>query len=231
MAALEVLALDEATPQIVAPQSGDTYSLPRSAAMAAGATFGWSTDTILKRNAAGVLDLSNGTNPTGLLINNTTDGGSNYERFKLWWNSNVMTLSGEASGAGSTTRNMEIYPGLLTNAGIKFTNNSTASVVDYYTRTVHNFYEDADLKFSIGKNNIYPNHASGNVALGLNSAGGGWKGVVGQELSADPSDPAEGMHVLWQSDGTGSGDDGDILIKITAGGVTKTVTLVDFSAF
>ena len=32
------------------------------------------------------------------------------------------------------------------------------------------------------------------------------------------------------SDGTDSGDDGDIMIKITAGGVTKTVTLVDFSA-
>ena len=51
------------------------------------------------------------------------------------------------------------------------------------------------------------------------------------ELSADPSDPIEGNSVLWQSDGTGSGDDGDIMIKITAGTVTKTITLVDFSAF
>lgn len=50
------------------------------------------------------------------------------------------------------------------------------------------------------------------------------------ELSADPSDPDEGKSVLWQSDGTGSGDDGDIMIKITAGGVTKTTTLIDFSA-
>lgn len=49
------------------------------------------------------------------------------------------------------------------------------------------------------------------------------------ELSADPSDPDEGKSVLWQSDGTGSGDDGDIMIKITAGGVTKTATLIDFS--
>jgi hypothetical protein len=51
----------------------------------------------------------------------------------------------------------------------------------------------------------------------------------GVELSADPSDPSEGHYVLWQSDGTGSGDDGDIMIKITAGAVTKTGTLVDFS--
>lgn len=50
------------------------------------------------------------------------------------------------------------------------------------------------------------------------------------ELSADPSDPDEGQCVIWQSDGTGSGDDGDVMAKITAGGVTKTATLIDFSA-
>ena len=50
------------------------------------------------------------------------------------------------------------------------------------------------------------------------------------ERSADPSDPAEGKMIIWQSDGTATGDDGDILIKITAGSVTKTVTIVDFSA-
>jgi hypothetical protein len=49
------------------------------------------------------------------------------------------------------------------------------------------------------------------------------------ELSADPSDPAEGYAVMWMSDGTGAGDDGDVLLKITAGGATKTATLVDFS--
>jgi|GEM_PF-4497088 len=50
------------------------------------------------------------------------------------------------------------------------------------------------------------------------------------ELSADPSDPAEGRSTLWQSDGTGAGDDGDIMMKITAGSTTKTATLIDFSA-
>jgi hypothetical protein len=51
-----------------------------------------------------------------------------------------------------------------------------------------------------------------------------------QEQSADPTDPAEGMAVLWMSDGTGSGDDGDVILKITAGGATKSTTLADFSA-
>jgi len=54
--------------------------------------------------------------------------------------------------------------------------------------------------------------------------------IAFREKSSDPSDPAEGRSVLWMSDGTGSGDDGDIMMKITAGGSTKTVTLVDFSA-
>lgn len=49
------------------------------------------------------------------------------------------------------------------------------------------------------------------------------------ELSADPADPVEGSYVKWQSDGTGSGDDGDIMIKITSGGSTKTTTIIDFS--
>jgi hypothetical protein len=50
------------------------------------------------------------------------------------------------------------------------------------------------------------------------------------EQSADPADPAEGATILWQSDGTGFGDDGDVIVKITSGGVTKTHTLIDFSA-
>lgn len=47
--------------------------------------------------------------------------------------------------------------------------------------------------------------------------------------SADPADPDEGYAVLWVSDGTDSGDAGDVMMKITAGS-TKTHTLVDFSA-
>jgi hypothetical protein len=52
-----------------------------------------------------------------------------------------------------------------------------------------------------------------------------------RELSADPADPDEGSMVMWMSNGVGvSGDDGDIMLKITAGATTKTITLVDFSA-
>ena len=52
----------------------------------------------------------------------------------------------------------------------------------------------------------------------------------GYEKSSDPSTLTSG-YVIWQSDGTGSGDDGDIMIKINDGSTTKTITLVDFSTF
>lgn len=50
------------------------------------------------------------------------------------------------------------------------------------------------------------------------------------ELSSDPSDPSEGSCILWVGDGTGTGDDGDVIIKGRAGGVVKTSILFDHSA-
>jgi len=78
--------------------------------------------------------------------------------------------------------------------------------------------------------------AAGRVDINASDGGGG-DGTLscavqgGPDLSADPSDPGNGSYVMWQSDGTGSGDDGDIMLKITdSGGTTKTITLVDYSA-
>lgn len=50
------------------------------------------------------------------------------------------------------------------------------------------------------------------------------------ERSTDPPKPAEGKSVIWQSDGTGLGDDGDVMIASTAGGVTNYSVLFDHSA-
>ena len=49
------------------------------------------------------------------------------------------------------------------------------------------------------------------------------------ELSADPSAPSEGVGVLWISDGTGSGSDGDLMYRRTAGAVTTTYNLSSVS--
>lgn len=48
------------------------------------------------------------------------------------------------------------------------------------------------------------------------------------ERSTDPADPPEGRAVIWMSDGAGAGDDGDIMIKVTAGGSTATAKLSDY---
>jgi len=48
--------------------------------------------------------------------------------------------------------------------------------------------------------------------------------------STDPADPPNGETVIWMSDGTGLGDEGDFMMKITVDGVTKTIILVDYSA-
>lgn len=50
------------------------------------------------------------------------------------------------------------------------------------------------------------------------------------EKSADPAEPGEGECVIWMSDGTGKGDDGDVLIASKGGGITKYGTLFDHSA-
>ena len=54
--------------------------------------------------------------------------------------------------------------------------------------------------------------------------------IGGIERSADPTEPAEGYYVIWMSDGTGKGDDGDVMIASQAGGTTNYATLFDHSA-
>lgn len=48
-------------------------------------------------------------------------------------------------------------------------------------------------------------------------------------LSADPADPDPGEAVMWLSDGTGTGDAGDVFLKVNIGGTTKTLKIFDYS--
>lgn len=54
-------------------------------------------------------------------------------------------------------------------------------------------------------------------------------GVLTLREQAEPADPSEGVAVLWCSNGTGTGDPGDLMYKTREGGAVKTTTLVDFS--
>lgn len=58
----------------------------------------------------------------------------------------------------------------------------------------------------------------------------GFAPLILAERSSDPSKPAEGYMILWMSDGTGYGDDGDLIIAARAGGVVRVGILWDFSA-
>ena len=49
------------------------------------------------------------------------------------------------------------------------------------------------------------------------------------ERSSDPSEPATGEAVIWVSDGTGKGDDGDVLVASNIGGDANWGTLFDHS--
>lgn len=74
-----------------------------------------------------------------------------------------------------------------------------------------------------------------NNSIKLGASGAVWSELWVQnisllERSSDPSEPAEGYAVIWMSDGTGKGDDGDVLIASKAGGTTKWGTLFDHSA-
>ena len=50
------------------------------------------------------------------------------------------------------------------------------------------------------------------------------------ERSSDPTEPTAGHAVIWMSDGTGKGADGDVLIASNPAGTTYYNTLFDHSA-
>ena len=45
------------------------------------------------------------------------------------------------------------------------------------------------------------------------------------ERGTDPAKPANGNCIIWMSDGTGLGDDGDVICGITDGGGTSKYTI------
>jgi hypothetical protein len=80
MAAFEVLALDTATPQIRAPGSADTYSMPRALAMSVGAL----TTAVSPMSIAATYNNAGVTFP-GALVINVTDTASNAASLLMDW--------------------------------------------------------------------------------------------------------------------------------------------------
>lgn len=78
-----------------------TAYLGTSLVVATTGTIGFSTDTILARDAANILALRNGTNPQTFVTYNTYTDASNYERFRITWSSNRAYLITGAAGTGT----------------------------------------------------------------------------------------------------------------------------------
>jgi len=184
----------------------------------------------LKNNTTGFLNLANGAsalsknisgnyniaNGYGVLSNNTTGDGNIAN--------GVLTLGYNTTG--SFNLGAGYSAGRYTSDGSANATGSYNFFLGAYTRAL----ADGDTnELVLGYNAIGAGSNSvtlGNTSVTKTVIRGA---IIGTERSSDPADPAEGTYALWQSNGTGSGDDGDILIKITAGGTTKTATLVDFS--
>jgi len=184
-------------------------------------------DTRLYRDAAGTLALRNGANAQTFNIYNTFTDATDFERGFLKWDTNVFTIGTDAGGSGGTARVTKILLGGNVNTFLSADNAGSSSRAVLSGQGAIEFATSGTTRVLFGNTNIIP--ASGlSIDLGAPS-GFGWASLSIKERNADPSDPNEGHSVMWQSDGTGSGDDGDIMMKITAGGVTKTATIVDFS--
>lgn len=92
---------------------GATSVLGTTYALASAASFGWSTDLKLWRDAAAILSIQNGTNAQNLYIYNTwSSAGANYERGFIAWNkiANQLHIGTEAGGTG-TARQLVLNSG------------------------------------------------------------------------------------------------------------------------
>lgn len=169
-----------------------------------------------------LIEKKRGTNAQLMNIYGTFTDASNYERLAVGYDSGntEFTILGEKAGTGARRDirlgNDLVFLKAAGSTGVEL--NGWNGLVDFQYRGV--------TRFTLTETAFYPSSASWTLGIDGNGWGGLWLG----EQAADPSNPTEGNSVIWQSNGTGSGDDGDIMMKITAGGVTKTVTIVDFSA-
>jgi len=78
-------------------------------------------DVMLRRDAANMLALRNGTNAQAFNVYNTFTDASNYERLSASWVSNVMQITTQAAGTG-TLRAMEINAGTYLNLNVNGSN-------------------------------------------------------------------------------------------------------------
>jgi len=150
-------------------------------------------------------------------------------------NPNGAIIQGNGTTTSAKALNLNGYSGSQSNA--LFSGNATVSIgcsllsgglqplnSDSVVFTISNFTTHL-LNLTGGGELHTLSHLVSRSGIAINNATRHAGALSGKELSADPANPVEGEYVLWMSDGTGTGNDGDILIKRTANSVTDIITL------
>jgi hypothetical protein len=91
---------------LVADGSGSSAFVSTLPSLTVG--VGTNTDVTLQRETNNSLAQRNGTNPQTLFLFNTYSNSTNYERGKIAWTNNVLTIGTEKGSGGGTARALEL---------------------------------------------------------------------------------------------------------------------------
>jgi hypothetical protein len=169
-----------------------------------------STDLILARDAANALAQRNGVNEQAFRVYNTYTDGSNYERARIAWVSNQLTIGTESAGTGSVNRTLAIN---AQNGSIAF----TAGFNQCWTiNSASHFVTGVDNAFDIG--------ASGGQRPRRLFLGGG-------SLTGTQADSSLTISPTWNTTGTPTAvllnvtdtasNAASLLMDLQVGGVSK----------
>jgi hypothetical protein len=119
---------------------------------------------------------------------------------------------------GAVATGIEIAQGATPEISIVI--NNVEEVEIQSSRTM--FYQDV---YSTGDTRI-----GGGIYVGGTGTDPDANTIEFAERTSEPGKPAEGNAVLWMTNGAGIGDDGDVILGVTAGGSTKYTIIHDHSA-
>jgi hypothetical protein len=232
MATREILSLDTATPQIVAPQTGDTYSAPRAVAISPESLTGTSATTSLDiaqtwnttgtPTAVKVTVTDTASNAASLLMNLQVGSTSRFGVLK----DGTVYLQGGASthfvansnGGGLAcnsfgTLNDGTYEAIYMGYGVRFTSDCTLGWAAASTIGVGGGSPDT----------LLSRKGAASLQLGAADAAAPVAQTLGvQSVVAGTSNTAGQNFTVRGSQGTGTGVGGDIIFQVASAGSSGT---------